>query len=205
MISSKFLLANNVTSYSLKMSPKVDDMMAKNLEEFLQKSLKEVGTVIFAKSVKRGEKNVVDLALMDYCVEPYAHLHVTLAYNVDDVPKPSKDVPKPEVLLNIIEQSKNECQIICEAEFTYENSIEKSVIKLPITLFRSDKFNFNKITAIRLLNEESGNSVSEISISVEEDGTITHELVLKQDIVFNKQTELNLLKQATEISKNFLI
>lgn len=205
MITSKFLLANNVTSYSLKMSPTVDDIMEKNLKEFFQKSLKEVGTVVFAKSVKRGEKKVVDLAFMDYCVEPYAHLHVTLVYNVDDVPKPPKGVPKPEVLLNIIEQSKNECQVICEAEFTYEKSIERSVINLPITLFRSDRFGFNKIIGIRLLNEESENIESEISINVEEGGTIIHELVLKRHMVFNKQNELNLFKQATEISKNYLI
>lgn len=205
MISRQFLSVNNVKSYSLKMSTKVDDIMAKSLEEALKGPLKEIGTVIFAKGIKRGGEDFVDLALMDYCVEPFAHLHVTLDYNVNDIPKPPRDVPKPEVLLNIIKQSKRECQIVCEAEFIYENSLERSVLQLPVTLFRSDRFGFNKITGMRLLNEEPEENGYEISISMMEDGTISHELAFQRMLVFDKQTELNLLKQAIKISKKYLI
>ena len=194
----------NVTSFSVKVGCKVNDVMRTELERLQGKPLEEGRTLAFGAVYKRGENELVDIALYDYVKEPEPHLHVTFSYGLENFPRPPRSVPKPNKLLQVLDIAQEPIDFFCEVSFSYQKGAEKSTIQLPIPVFRTDKAGFHEITGIELSCKEPKGSEYDIRISVDKESTLEHEVAFNFESRARPRIEGDFLKRAMSISQQFI-
>ena len=195
----------NATSFSLKVSPRINEVLRGELERLLGKPLEEGKTSIFGAVHRSGEDEWVDIAILTYTEEVEPHLHVTFAYGLDDVPHPPRSIPKPHRLLEVLSKSEELVIFICEASFLYKKSATRSCIQLPIPVFRTNKAGFHEIKGVELSRTQPAGSEYEIRISVNQDESLYHEVIFNYQSRATTGIGSELLKKAVYISQQFLV
>lgn len=194
----------NVTLFSVKVGCTVNDTMMTELEHLRGKPIEEGRSFTFGAVYQRGEKELVDIAFFDYVKAPKPHLHITFLYGLEDFPRPPRSVPKPNKLLQILDMAQEPTDFFCEISFSYQKSAEKSTIQLPIPIFRTDKAGFHEITGVELSCKEPKGSEYDIVISVDEEGTLDHEVAFHFESRARPRIEGDFLKRAISISQQFI-
>ena len=194
----------NATSFSIKVACSTNDAIRTELEKLLGKPLEVGRAKAFGAAHRKGENEWVDIAIFEYVEEAGPHLHVTFMYGVKNVPHPPRNLPKPDKLLQIMSMSDKLLIFACEVSFLYEDSAERSIIQLPIPIFRIEKAGFHQIKGLELSLTEPQESKYDIEISVEEDGELSHEVTFNYDGRARPSIGNDLLKKAVQISQQFL-
>jgi hypothetical protein len=194
----------NAISLSLRVSYKINDTLRKEIEGLLHKELKVGETNAFATAHKKGEDKWVDIAILEYTKEVEPHLHITFAYGLYNVPNPPRSIPKTKTLLEVLSKKEEPVTFFCETEFLYKEGAKKSIIQLPIPIFRTDRAGFNEIKGVELACTQPAGSEYEISISVSKNGSLRHEVAINCQLKATIGMGSELLKKAVDISKRFL-
>lgn len=166
--------------------------------------LKWVMARAFGVVRRRGEDEWVDFARFEYVEEEGPHLHITFIYGLEDIPHPPRSVPKPHRLLQILSMVDEPLIFTCEVSFLYKEGAGKSIIQLPIPLFRTEKADFHEIKGLELSRTVPQESRYDIRISVEENGSMVHEVTFRFEARARPGIEGDLLKRAVKISQQFL-
>jgi hypothetical protein len=193
----------NATSFSFKFSPRINEALRGELEKLLGK-LEEGKAGVLGIARKKGDQKWVDIAILEYTEAVEPHLHVTFVYGLDDVPNPPRSVPKPHRLLEILSKSEELVTFLCEASFLYKESAARSIIQLPIPVFRTDRAGFNEIKGVELSRTQPAGSEYEIIISVNQDESLHHEVTFNYQSRATNRIGSELLKKAVDISQQFL-
>lgn len=194
----------NATSLHFSVACRVNDAIRTEVETLLGKPL-EVGKGGLLGAVRRkGEHEWVDVAHFEYVEEEGPHLHITFIYGLEDIPRPPRSVSKPHRLFQIISMVDEPLIFTCEASFLYKEGAERSIIQLPIPIFRTEKADFHEIKGLELSRTEPQESKYDIRISVREDGSMAHEVVFNFEARARPGIEGDLLKKAVKISQQFL-
>ena len=193
----------NVTAFSFKVSPIVNEVLRGELEKLLGK-LEEGKPDVFGVVRRKGDQKWVDVAILDYTEAVEPHLHITFVYGLDDVPHPPRSVPKPHRLLDILSKSEQLVTFICEVSFLYKESASRSSIQLPIPIFRTDRAGFNEIKGVELSCTQPEGNEYEIRISTKSDGSLSHDVVFNYNSKVTTRIGNELLKKAVDISQQFL-
>jgi hypothetical protein len=194
----------NATSFSLTVACKVNDAIRTELERLLAGSLKVGKRMAFGIAHRKGEGEWVDIAIVDYTEAEYPHLHVTFMYGIKDIPRPPRGVSKPDRLLQILSMAEEPLIFSCHVSFLYKEGAARSIIQLPISLFRTDKVGFHEIKGVELSRREPDEFKYDIVISVEKDGSLSHEVAFDYEARARPGIEGDLLRKAVGISQQFL-
>ncbi len=193
----------NATEFSFKVSPKINEVLRGELEELFGK-LEEGKPGVFGVVRRKGDRKLVDIAIWDYTEAVEPHLHITFVYGLGDVPHPPRNVPKPHRLLDILSKSEQLVTFICEASFLYKESASKSSIQLPIPIFRTGRASFNEIKGVELSRTQPAGHEYDIRISINPDGSLSHNVVFNYESRVTTRIGNELLKKAIYISQQFL-
>ena len=194
----------NATSLLFNVACRVNDAIRTELERLIGKPL-EVGKArAFGVVRRRGEDEWVDFARFEYVEEEGPHLHITFIYGLENVPRPPRKVSKPHRLLQIMSMAEEPLTFACEVSFLYKEGAERSIIQLPISIFRTEKAGFHEIKGVELSRKEPQESKYDIRISMREDGSMAHEVVFNFEARARPGIEGDLLKKAVKISQQFL-
>lgn len=194
----------NGTSLCFALACRVNAAIRAELETLFGKPLKEGKSMAFGAAHQKGGDEWVDIALVDYTEAEGPHLHVRFIYGLKEVPRPPRGVYKPYRLLQILSMAEEPLTFTCEVGFSYKEGAAKSIIQLPISLFRTDKVGFHEIKGLKLSRKEPVESKYDIEISVTEDGSLSHEVVFDYEARARPGIENDLLKKAVQISQQFL-
>jgi len=194
----------NATSFRFNVACRVNDAIRTELETLLGKPLEVGKGRLFGVFRRRGEDEWVDIAHFEYIEEEGPHLHITFIYGLENVPHPPRKVSKPHRLLQIMRMADEPLIFMCEVSFLYKEGAERSIIQLPIPVFRTDKAGFHEIKGVELSRREPQESKYDIRISVREDGSMAHEVVFNFEARARPGIEGDLLKKAVKISQQFL-
>jgi len=174
----------------------VSNAIRAELETLLGGSLKESKRMVFGAAHRKGEDKWVDIAIAEYTEVEAAHLHMAFTYGIKGIPPPPRNAYKPRRLLEILSLLDEPLTFSCHVSFLYEKGATKSVIQLPIPLFRTDKVGFHEIKGVELLRREPADSKYEVGISVEEDESLSHEVVFDYKVRARPGIEGDLLKKS---------
>ena len=194
----------NATSLFFAAPCVVNDVIREELETLLGGSLNEGRRMVFAAAYRKGEDKWVDIAIVEYTEAEGAHLHVSFTYGIKGIPPPPRNLYKPRRLLQILSLVDEPLTFSCRVGFLYEKGGAKSIVQLPIPLFRTDKVGFHEIKGVELLRREPADCKYEVGISVEEDESLCHEVAFEYKTRARPGIEDDLLKKAVEISQQFL-
>jgi hypothetical protein len=194
----------SATSLSFNVACRVNDAIRTELETLLGEPLEVGKWWAFGVARRRGEEEWVDVARSDYVEEEGPHLHITFIYGLKDIPRPPKSVYKPHRLLQIMGMADEPLIFICEASFLYKEGAEKSIIQLPIPVFRTEKAGFHEIKGLELSRRGSEESKYDIRICVNENGSVEHDVTFNFTARARPGIEGDLLKKAVKISQQFL-
>ena len=194
----------NATSLSFTVACSVNDTIRTELETLLGKPLEVGKGRLFGVFRRRGEDEWVDVAHFEYVEEEGPHLHITFIYGLENVPRPPRKVSKPHRLLQIMSMAEEPLTFACEVSFLYKEGAARSTIQLPISIFRTEKAGFHEIKGVELSRREPLESKYDIRISVEEDGSLSHEVKFDYETRARPGIEGGLLKKAVQISQQFL-
>lgn len=194
----------NVTSFSFNVACRVNDAIRTELETILDKPLEEGKLKAFGIARRKGEDEWVDVAFFEYVEAEGPHLHTTFIYGLENIPRPPKNVPKPDRLLQILSMAEEPLTFNCEVSFLYKEGAARSIIQLPIPLFRTEKAGFHEIKGLELSRREPDESKYDIAISVKEGDSLSHEVVFNFTARARPGIESDLLKRAVKISQQFL-
>jgi hypothetical protein len=106
--------------------------------------------------------------------------------------------------MEILSISEEPLIFVCEASFLYEDSIQKSIIQLPIPVFRTEKADFHEIRGFLLARTKPEEFKYEIKIEAGENGSLIHEVAFNFTSRAKPGIESILLKKAVGISYQFL-
>jgi len=194
----------NATLFRFDVACRVNDAIRTELETLLGKPLEVGKGKLFGVMRRRGEREWVDVAHFEYVEEEGPHLHITFIYGLEEIPRPPRSVPKPHRLLQILGMADEPLTFICEASFLYKEGIERSIIQLPIPVFRTEKADFHEIKGLELSRTVPEESKYDIRISAEENRTMVHEVTFRFEARARPGIEGDLLKRAVKISQQFL-
>jgi len=194
----------NATSLFFATPCIVNDAIREELEALPGGSLSEGKRMVFAAAHRIGEDIWGDIAIVEYTEAEAAHLHVSFTYGIKGIPPPPRNTYKPRRMLEILSLADEPLTFSCRVSFLYEKGAAKSMIQLPIPLFRTDKAGFHEIKGVELSRREPADFKYEVGISVEEDESLSHEIAFDYKVRARPGIEGDLLKKAVEISQQFL-
>lgn len=194
----------NATSFRFNVACGVNDAMRAELEALFGKPPAAGKGRAFGVLRKRGEYEWVDFAHVEYLEEGGPHLHATFIYGLSDVPPPPRSVPKPHKLLQILSMADEPLVLSCNISFLYEESAERSTIRLPISIFRTEKAGSYEIRGLEVARTEPPELNYNIRISLRQDQSIAHDVKFGFESKARPGIEGYLLKQAKRISQEFL-
>lgn len=194
----------NATSVHFNVACRVNDAIRTELETLLGKPLEVGKGGLFGVFRRRGEDEWVDIAHFEYVEEEGPHLHITFIYGLENVPRPPRKVSKPHRLLQIMSMADEPLTFICEASFSYKEGVERSIIQLPIPVFRTEKVGFHEIKGLELSRTKPQESRYDIRISVNENKSMVHDVMFHFEARARPGIEVDLLKKAVQISQQFL-
>jgi hypothetical protein len=193
----------NGTAFSFKFAFKANEALRGELEKLLGKL--EVGKAgVLGMARRKGDQKWVDIAILEYTEAVEPHFHLTFAYGLDDVPNPPRGVPKPHRLLEILSKSEELVTFACEASFLYKEGAARSIIQLPIPIFRTDSAGFNEIKGVVLSRTQPAGHEYDIRISINPDESVSHDVGFKYESRVTTRIGNELLKKAVDISQQFL-
>lgn len=194
----------NATSFSFTVACRINDAIRAELETLFGKPLKKGETKVFGVVRRKGKDEWVDVAFFEYVEAEGPYLHTTFMYGLENMPHPPRSVSKPHRLLQILSMAEEPLTFACEVSFLYKEGAARSIIQLPIPVFRIEKAGFHQIKGLELSLTEPQESKYDIEISVEEDGELSHEVTFNYDGRARPGIEGDLLKKAVKISQQFL-
>jgi len=195
----------NAVAFSFVAACEVNHAIRTEIERLLKRNLEDGMSLAFGVAYIKGGNESADVAFAEYSELEKPHLHASFSYGIEDlVARPPRGVYKPYTLLKIMSLSDKAMEFSCRASFIYENSATRSTIQLPIPIFRTEQFGFQEIQGLRLSCREPGESSYHIEMSVEEDGSLCHEVVFKYEGGAKPGIEAIFLKNAVRISHQFL-
>lgn len=193
----------NGTAFSFRFSPRINEALRGELEKLFGKlKIDERGVLGVAR--RKGDQKWVDIAILEYTEAVEPHLHLTFVYGLDNVPNPPRSVPKPHRLLEILSKSEELVEFMCEASFLYTESATRSIIQLPIPIFRTDRAGFNEIKGVELSSTQTAGYEYDIIISINTDESVSHIVRFNYRSRVTTSIGNELLKKAVDISQKFL-
>ncbi len=194
----------NATSFHFNVACRVNDAIRTELETLLGKPLEVGKGRLFGVFRRRGEDEWVDVAFFEYVEAEGPHLDATFMYGLKNIPRPPRSVAKPDRLLQILSMAEEPLTFNCEVSFLYKEGAARSIIQLPIPVFRTEKAGFHEIKGLELSRREPDESKYDIAISVKEGDSLSHEVVFNFEARAKPGIEGDLLKKAARISQQFL-
>ncbi|MBA7671122.1 hypothetical protein ES703_79273 [subsurface metagenome] len=194
----------NATRFRFDVSCRINDRMRAELEAFLDKPIEAGKGVAFGVIHRKGEDEWVNAAYVEYSEEEGPHIHAYFGYGLKDIPPPPRKVPKPYKLLQIINMAEDPLEFRCRASFLYKGGAEKSIIQLPIPVFKTEKAIFHEIKGLEVSRTEPDEEKCDIRISLAKNKSIRHSVTFLYRGRARPGIEGDIFKRAVKISKQFL-
>ena len=153
-----------------------------------------------------GERQWVDIGFIG---KSEGSITFATTYGLTGVPIPPTALPKLEPAIRAISDAGLKFSTVTDALFVYEEGMSRSVIALPIEMFRPHKATlFDTIEGVQVVRSprSPGESRFVIDISVDpEDQELVHNIRITGGRTITRGFESDLLKIARDISREFLV
>lgn len=191
--------------FSLSLSASWTQVYHDLFREILGKDMEEDERHVFASVHKASGDEWIDVGWLSRTEDI---VELVVMYGRREFGKPPTELPKLEPVIRRISEAGLRFKVESHSAFRYEEGLERSIIRLPIEMFRPhSSLLFDTIEGIEVTRKGSSRHPKcSVYITVDtESRTLIHHVDLSDERSIRKGYETYFLKTAQSISKDFLV